>query len=182
MTSVNNSVTLIIYSMIDPSIPLTRGFMIVASMFCLSVFQTASLHQYFERVFDTGIKVKSSLTSLIYQKSLNLSIEAKQQKSTGDIVNLMSVDTQRLQDLCQNLQLIWSGPFQMILCLFSLYQLLGNAMWIGVFILGITVPLNTTVFRYQKKLQKAQMLVKDERTGLISEILNNIRSIQRQIR
>lgn len=163
---------------LDKSIPLTKGFMIVASMFSLSVLQTASLHQYFERVFDTGIKVKSSLTSLIYQKSLNLSIEAKQQKSTGDIVNLMSVDTQRLQDLCQNLQLIWSGPFQMILCLVSLYNLLGNAMWIGVFILAITVPLNTTIFKYQKSLQKAQMKVKDERTGLISEILNNIKSLK----
>lgn len=163
---------------LDRSIPLTKGFMIVAAMFSLSVLQTASLHQYFERVLDTGIKVKASLTSLIYQKSLNLSIEAKQQKSTGDIVNLMSVDTQRLQDLCQNLQLIWSGPFQMILCLVSLYNLLGNAMWVGVFILAITVPLNTSIFKYQKTLQKAQMKVKDERTGLISEILNNIKSLK----
>ncbi|GMM31438.1 ATP-binding cassette glutathione S-conjugate transporter [Martiniozyma asiatica (nom. inval.)] len=162
----------------DHSIPLTRGFMIVGAMFLLSILQTASLHQYFERVFDTGIKVKSSLTSLIYEKSLNLSVEAKQQKSTGDIVNLMSVDTQRLQDLCQNLQLIWSGPFQMILCLISLYNLLGNAMWIGVFVLGVTVPLNTAIFRYQKSLQKTQMKVKDERTGLISEILNNIKSLK----
>lgn len=162
----------------DTSIPLTKGLMIVSAMFSLSILQTVSLHQYFERVLDTGIKVKSSLTSLIYQKSLNLSIEAKQAKSTGDIVNLMSVDTQRLQDLCQNLQLIWSGPFQMILCLVSLYQLLGNAMWIGVFILGVTVPLNTAIFKYQKTLQKAQMKVKDERTGLISEILNNIKSLK----
>lgn len=162
----------------DPSIPLTRGFMIVISMFSLSVVQTASLHQYFERVFDTSIKVKSSLTALVYQKSLNLSIEAKKAKTTGDIVNLMSVDTQRLQDVCQNLQLIWSGPFQIILCLVSLFNLLGNSMWVGVFILFITVPLNTRIFRFQKKLQKEQMKVKDERTGLISEILNNIKSLK----
>lgn len=162
----------------DPSIPLTRGFMIVMSMFSLSVIQTASLHQYFERVYDTSIKVKSSMTALVYQKSLNLSIEAKKAKTTGDIVNLMSVDTQRLQDVCQNLQLIWSGPFQITLCLISLYNLLGNAMWVGVGILVITVPLNTRLFRFQKKLQKDQMKVKDERTGLISEILNNIKSLK----
>lgn len=162
----------------DPSIPLTKGFMIVISMFTLSVIQTASLHQYFERVYDTSIKVKSSLTSLVYQKSLTLSVEAKSEKTTGDIVNLMSVDTQRLQDVCQNVQLIWSGPFQITLCLISLYSLLGNAMWIGVFILVITVPLNTRIFKFQKKLQKDQMKIKDERTGLISEILNNIKSLK----
>lgn len=162
----------------DPTLPLTRGFMIVFGMFSLSVLQTASLHQYFERVFDTGIKVKSSLTSMVYKKSLSLSVEAKSSRTTGDIVNLMSVDTQRLQDLCQNLQLIWSGPFQIILCLISLYNLLGNAMWIGVTILLFTIPLNTRLYNYQKNLQKTQMRVKDERTGLISEILNNIKSLK----
>lgn len=162
----------------DSSVPLTKGFMIVIAMFCLSVTQTASLHQYFERVYDTSIKVKSSVTSLVYKKSLVLSVEAKSAKSTGDIVNLMSVDTQRLQDLTQSLQLIWSGPFQIALCLISLYNLLGNSMWIGVFILVISLPLNTTLFKYQKNLQKAQMKVKDERTGLISEILNNIKSLK----
>lgn len=162
----------------DKSIPLTRGFMIVLAMFGLSVLQTAFLHQYFERSYDTSIKVKSSLTAIVYQKSLDLSVEAKNEKTTGDIVNLMSVDTQRLQDMCQTLQLIWSGPFQIILCLISLYKLVGNAMWLGVLILVITVPLNTQVFKIQKKLQKAQMKVKDERTGLISEILNNIKSLK----
>ncbi|QPG74364.1 hypothetical protein FOA43_001691 [Brettanomyces nanus] len=162
----------------DHSIPLTRGFMIVTAMFGFSVVQTAALHQYFQRVFDTGIKIKSSLNCLIYKKALVLSPEAKQKKSTGDIVNLMSVDTQRLQDLCQNLQIIWSGPFQITLCLISLYQLIGNAMWVGVCILLITFPLNTIVFRKQRVLQKRQMKVKDERTGLISEMLNNIKSLK----
>ncbi|TID19224.1 hypothetical protein CANINC_003794 [Pichia inconspicua] len=162
----------------DHSIPLTKGFMIVFAMFSLSVLQTAALHQYFERVFDTGIKVKSSLTSMVYNKSLSLSIEARSSRTTGDIVNLMSVDTQRLQDLCQNLQLIWSGPFQITLCLISLYNLLGNSMWIGVTVLLFTIPLNTRLYNYQKNLQKKQMKVKDERTGLISEILNNIKSLK----
>ena len=162
----------------DHTIPLTRGFMIVTGMFGVSIIQTAALHQYFERVFDTGIKVKSSLNCLIYQKALTLSPEAKQKKSTGDIVNLMSVDTQRLQELCRNLQLLWSGPFQITLCLFSLYKLIGNAMWVGVFIMVISVPLNTFVFGILKRLQKRQMKIKDERTGLISEILNNIKSLK----
>ena len=56
------------------------------------------------------MKIKSSLTSVVYNKSLVLSNEARQESSTGDIVNLMSVDVQRLQDLVQNLQIIWSGP------------------------------------------------------------------------
>lgn len=159
-------------------LPLTKGLMIAGAMFVVSVTQTAFLHQYFQRAFDLGMKIKSSLTSVIYDKSLNLSNEAKQASNTGDIVNLMSVDVQRLQDLVQNLQIIWSGPFQITICLYSLHGLLGNSMWAGVAIMVIMIPLNAVIARYQKKLQKTQMKYKDERSRLISEILNNIKSLK----
>lgn len=162
----------------DDPIPLTKGFMIAGSMFVVSVTQTGCLHQYFQRAFDLGMKIKTSLTSIIYNKSLVLSNETKQESSTGDIVNLMSVDVQRLQDLVQNLQIIWSGPFQIILCLLSLHNLLGRAMWAGVGIMLIMIPLNGVIAKYQKKLQKRQMKNKDERSRLISEILNNIKSLK----
>lgn len=159
-------------------LPLTRGLMIAGSMFVVSVGQTTCLHQYFERAFDMGMKFKSALTSVIYNKSLVLSNETKQASTTGDIVNLMSVDVQRLQDLTQNIQIIWSGPFQIILCLVSLYNLLGNSMWAGVCIMLIMIPLNGVIARYQKKLQRTQMKNKDERSRLISEIMNNIKSLK----
>lgn len=159
-------------------IPLTRGFMIAGAMFVVSVVQTAFLHQYFQRAFDMGMKIKSALTSVIYDKALVLSNETKQKSTTGDIVNLMSVDTQRLQDLIQNLQIVWSGPFQIVLCLYSLYNLLGPSMWAGVFVMVIMIPLNGVIAKYQKKLQKTQMKNKDERSRLISEILNNIKSLK----
>lgn len=159
-------------------LPLTKGFMIAFAMFVVSVSQTAALHQYFQRAFDIGMQIKSALISRIYKKSLVLSNEAKQQSNTGDIVNLMSVDTQRLQDLFQNLQMVWSGPLQIILCLISLHGVLGPSMWAGVVIMVIMVPLNTAIAKYQKKLQKTQMGYKDERSRLTSEILNNIKSLK----
>ncbi len=165
------------YSNSNPD-SITKGASIAIGMFLVSVIQTAVLHQYFQRVFDTGMKVKTSLTSIIYKKSLVLSNEERAISNTGDIVNLMSVDTQRLQDLAQFLQMIWSGPFQLILCLVSLYNLLGNSMWAGVAITAIMIPLNARIARYQKDLQKKQMKNKDQRTRLISEILNNIKSLK----
>lgn len=161
----------------DP-LPLTKGFMIAGAMFVVSVCQTGFLHQYFQIAFDLGMKIKSSLTSVIYNKSMVLSNDAKQQSNTGDIVNLMSVDIQRIQDLVQYVQIAWSGPFQIFLCLYSLHGLLGNSMWIGVLIMIVMIPLNSLLARYQKKLQKTQMKYKDERSRLTSEILNNIKSLK----
>ncbi|KAI5956694.1 YCF1 [Candida theae] len=159
-------------------LPLTRGLLIAVGMFVVSIVQTACLHQYFQRAFDFGMKIKSSLTSTVYDKSLVLSNESKQESSTGDIVNLMSVDVQRLQDLSQNLQIVWSGPFQIIICLYSLHGLIGNSMWAGVAIMVIMIPLNAAIARKQKQLQKTQMKYKDKRSRLINEILNNIKSLK----
>jgi len=158
--------------------PVIRGAAISLAMFAVSVAQTALLHQYFQRAFETGMRVKSSLTSMIYAKSMRLSNEGRASKSTGDIVNYMAVDTQRLQDLTQYGQMLWSAPFQIVLCMVSLYQLVGISMLAGVGAMILMVPVNGLIARIMKNLQKKQMKNKDARTRLVTEILNNMKSIK----
>lgn len=158
--------------------PVIRGAAISLAMFAVSVSQTVLLHQYFQRAFETGMRVKSSLTSMIYAKSMRLSNEGRASKSTGDIVNYMAVDTQRLQDLTQYGQMLWSAPFQIVLCMASLYQLVGISMLAGVGAMILMVPINGLIARIMKNLQKKQMKNKDARTRLVTEILNNVKSIK----
>lgn len=158
--------------------PIVRGAAIALAMFFVSVSQTALLHQYFQRSFETGMRIKASLTAAIYSKSTRLSNEGRAAKTTGDIVNYMAVDTQRLQDLAQYGQQLWSAPFQIVLCMLSLYQLLGWSMFAGVAAMIIMIPLNGWIARIMKTLQKEQMKNKDMRTRLMTEILNNMKSIK----
>jgi ATP-binding cassette subfamily C (CFTR/MRP) protein 1 len=158
--------------------PVIRGAAIALAMFAVSISQTACLHQYFQRSFETGMRIKSSLTAAIYSKSTRLSNEGRAAKSTGDIVNYMAVDTQRLQDLAQYGQQLWSAPFQIVLCMLSLYQLLGYSCFAGVAAMFVMIPINGVIARWMKTLQKEQMKNKDSRTKLISEILNNMKSIK----
>lgn len=158
--------------------PVLRGVAIALAMFIVSVTQTMCLHQYFQRAFDSGMRVKSGLTALIYAKSLRLSSEGRSSKTTGDIVNHMAVDQQRLSDLTQFGMQLWSAPFQITLCMLSLYQLLGVSMFAGVAVMILMIPLNGAIARMMKRLQIIQMGNKDSRTRLMTEILNNIKSIK----
>ncbi|CCG82393.1 putative ABC metal ion transporter [Taphrina deformans PYCC 5710] len=162
----------------DTPDPKIKGFAIAISMFLVSLFQSAFLHQYFQRAFEVGMRIRSALTSTIYKKSLVLNSEGRAEKSTGDIVNLMSVDTQRVSDLTQYGQIVWSAPFQIILCLISLYQLVGISMIAGIVIMVIMIPINAFVSKIMKNNQKAQMKNKDARTRLTTEILSNIKTIK----
>ncbi|KAH9975853.1 P-loop containing nucleoside triphosphate hydrolase protein [Lactifluus volemus] len=142
------------------------GLSIAAIMFGAAIIQSIVLHQYFQRCFDTGMR-----------KALVLSNDERG-KTTGDIVNLMSVDASRLQDLCAYGLMAISAPFQVTLAFISLYNLLGWSAFVGVAIMLFSVPLNTVIANFLKNLQVQQMKNKDKRSRLMSELLANVRSIK----
>jgi ABC-type multidrug transport system fused ATPase/permease subunit len=162
----------------DEPQPVIQGTVIALAMFTVSVTQTLCLNQSIQRVFQTGIRIKSAVISAIYAKSLRLSNEGRAAKSTGDIVNLMGVDSQRLLELTNFGQYLWSAPLQIILCMASLYQLLGYSMLAGVIVMIVMIPINGLISRILKNLQQRQMKNKDTRTRLVAEIINNMRSIK----
>jgi ATP-binding cassette subfamily C (CFTR/MRP) protein 1 len=162
----------------DKPQPPVKGFSIALAMFCVSLTQSVGNNQFMNSVFELGLRVKAGLTSVIYKKSLRLSNEARSGASTGDIVNYMVVDTQRVSDLSRQGFQLWSAPFQIILCMISLYQLLGWVGFAGVAVMGIMIPINMMIAKEQKRLQKIQMKNKDARIRCTTEILVNIKSIK----
>ena len=158
--------------------PIVKGAAIALAMFACALFQTTMVHQYFQLSFVTGMRIKGGLASTVYKKSLRLSNEGRAAKTTGDIVNYMAVDTQRLQDLTQFAQQAWSAPFQIIICMISLYNLVGWSMMAGIGIMIVFMPLQGWVARIMRNLQKQQMKNKDARSRLINEIITNMKSIK----
>jgi hypothetical protein len=69
--------------------PASHGFALSASIFLVAVVQTSFLHQYFQRCFTTGMRVRAGLVSAIFKKSLRLSNEDRAGKSTGETINIM---------------------------------------------------------------------------------------------
>ncbi|KAJ7760397.1 P-loop containing nucleoside triphosphate hydrolase protein [Mycena metata] len=155
----------------------TEGFAIAICMFVASVIQTILLNQYFQRVFETGMRVRAGLVTAIFSKALILSND-ESGRSTGDIVNLMSVDAIRMQDLCTFGLIILSAPLQITLAFISLYSLLGWACFVGVGVMVLSLPLSTALARVLKRMQEQQMKNRDQRTRLMSELLSNIKSIK----
>ena len=91
--------------------------------------------------------------------------------TVGEIVNLMSVDAQKLADSPMFLQILWSSPIQISLAMFFLWTTLGPSILAGVALLLTLIPTNIFILRRVKKLQVKQMKLKDRRVKLMSEIL-----------
>jgi hypothetical protein len=54
-------------------------------MFATAICQTMFLHQYFQRCFATGMRVRAALVTAIYQKTLVLSNASRQQSTVGEV-------------------------------------------------------------------------------------------------
>lgn len=86
-------------------------------------------------------------------QALLLNNSARKESTAGEIVNLMSVDAQRLMDLMTYLNALWSSPFQIIVSLYFLYNTMGVSILAGVGVMLLMVPTNILVSRIARKLQ-----------------------------
>ena len=161
---------------------LETGMAYVFLMLCSAAVQTMVLHQYFHRCFRTGMRLNVATISLVYNKSLRIdgagrSTDAKQ-RTSGEIVNLMAVDAQRLQDFAPQLHALWSSPYQITITLIFLHWVVGWATIAGIMVMLLQIPAVTLVARRIRLAQRALMTIKDERIKLTNEAFGSIRLLK----
>uniref|UniRef100_A0A670IZ84 ATP binding cassette subfamily C member 3 n=1 Tax=Podarcis muralis TaxID=64176 RepID=A0A670IZ84_PODMU len=162
----------------NKSAPLWWGYLTAALMFSSAVLQTIILHQHFQYCFVTGMRLRTGIIGMIYRKALVITNSAKRSSTVGEIVNLMSVDAQRLMDLTTFLNMVWSAPLQICLALAFLWQELGPSVLAGVAVMVLLIPFNAVIAIKTRALQVQQMRYKDSRIKLMNEILNGIKVLK----
>ncbi|XP_069761773.1 multidrug resistance-associated protein 1 isoform X2 [Narcine bancroftii] len=155
--------------------PVWQGYFYAFLLFFCALIQTIFLHQYFEICFVTGMRIKTAVIGAVYRKALVITNAARRTSTVGEIVNLMSVDAQKLMDLITYLNMIWSAPLQIILAMYFLWQNLGPSVLAGVAVMILLVPITSVIAMKTKNYQVTQMKEKDDRIKLMNEILNGIK-------
>ncbi|XP_069116796.1 ATP-binding cassette sub-family C member 10-like [Argopecten irradians] len=123
-------------------------------------------------------RIRISVMTTIFQKALRVSTVALSQFSTGEIVNFLSTDTNRILQMLSCFHTLWSIPLQIVLCMYILYQLVGMAFLGGLVVAMGLVPINKFVSTNQIALGKVLMKQKDDRTKIINEVLGGIKTIK----
>ena len=65
----------------------------------------------------------------------------------------MAVDAQRVMQLIQSLNQLWSAPFQICVAIYFLYVTMGVAVLAGLGMLIMLIPLNLLITRLARKIQ-----------------------------
>ncbi|KAK3735282.1 hypothetical protein RRG08_060049, partial [Elysia crispata] len=155
-----------------------KGYVYAASFFIVSEFGSIMFNQNFHIGLSLGMRIKAALIAAVYKKSLTVSNEAKKETTVGEIVNLMSVDCQRMQDVTGYLWMLWSAPLQIFLALYLLWNILGPSTLAGLGVMLLLMPLNGLVAAKMRKFQIQQMKFKDQRIKLMTEVLNGMKVLK----
>lgn len=89
-----------------------------------------------------GFKMKVSITSLVYRQILKHKSSTLSELSTGNLVNLLTSDTERIINLAPSLNELWAMPVQVAVSIILLYLQIGVSCIVGVAFLVVLVPLN----------------------------------------
>ena len=82
-----------------------------------------------------------------------MSSKARQNRTVGEIVNLMSIDAQRLLDLVTYLYAVYTTLLKIIVALFLLHRVLGPSVFAGFGVMILLIPLNLIATKRGKKYQ-----------------------------
>nr|CAD7262111.1 unnamed protein product [Timema shepardi] len=126
-----------------------------------------------------GMKIRVACCSLVYRKTLRLSRTALGQTETGKMVNLLSNDVNRFEQLTYFLHYLWVLPIQTIIIIAIIWQWVGVSAAIGVGTIFMqTIPVQLFISKFTSKLRMKIATRTDERVRMMSEIISGIQVIK----
>ncbi|KAM1873466.1 hypothetical protein ACFX13_007298 [Malus domestica] len=157
-----------------------EGYVLVSAFLFAKLVECLTQRHWFFKTQQAGVRIRAVLVTAIYNKGLTLSCQSKQGHTSGEIINFMTVDAERIGDFTWYMHYPWIILVQVGFALVILYINLGLAA-IATLIATIIVMLaNVPLGSLQKKFQDKLMKSKDKRMKATSEILRNMRILKLQ--
>ena len=178
MTFANPVILNLLLVWLDSNRPLWQGIMFAFLMFAVSLVDSMLSNTYEYNLWLDALKMRSAVTDAIYQKAFRLSPSCRSKYTTGQIVNLMAVDAQKIFDFMMFFNFIWVSPLQITIASFLLWQQLGIATLAGVAVMLTLIPLNAYVTKFTRRCQIQMMEEKDKRAKMLNEVFAGIKVLK----
>ncbi|KAE8125408.1 hypothetical protein FH972_020219 [Carpinus fangiana] len=157
-----------------------EGYVLVSVFFAAKLVQCLSQRQLRFKLQQIGIRVRSVLVTMIYNKSLTLSWQSKQCHTTGEMINFMAIDADRVGAFSWYMSSTWMVLVEVPIALLILYKNLGLASIVAFIATILFMLANIPLAKLEEKFQDKVMESKDRRMKATSEILRNMRILKLQ--
>ncbi|GKZ73873.1 hypothetical protein AnigIFM50267_010812 [Aspergillus niger] len=121
------------------------------------------------------VSIRGGLVSLIYNKSVDLSITSVEEKAA---LTLMSTDIDRITMSCADMHHAWTAVIEVAVALYLLYTQLGVGFLAPGLCFACAVVAMAACTRLYPRYQNAWVEAIQERTSITSSMLGSIRSLK----
>ncbi|NXF22407.1 MRP4 protein, partial [Rhodinocichla rosea] len=135
-------------------------------------------HLYFYHVQRAGMKLRVAMCHMIYRKALRLSNVAMAKTTTGQIVNLLSNDVNKFDQVTIFLHFLWAGPLQAVAVTVLLWMEIGPSCLAGMAVLIILLPVQTCIGRLFSSLRSKTAALTDVRIRTMNEVISGMKIIK----
>ncbi|KAJ8350063.1 hypothetical protein SKAU_G00251930, partial [Synaphobranchus kaupii] len=135
-------------------------------------------HLYFYHVQRAGMKIRVAMCHMIYKKALCLSSAAMGKTTTGQIVNLLSNDVNKFDEVTIFLHFLWAGPLQAVAVIGLLWYEIGPSCLAGMAVLIFLMPLQTLFGRLFSTFRSKTATFTDGRIRTMNEVVSGMRIIK----
>jgi ATP-binding cassette subfamily C (CFTR/MRP) protein 1 len=144
---------------------------------CFALFLNAfGNHRHRHLAMKTGVIMRAALINVLYARVLRLSPQGRSDLTTGEVTTLVAVDTQKLYEVTQEANLIWSLPLSVVLVTIFLILVMGPVTLIGIAILILFVPMASFVTNKMLQVRQARVKATDRRIEISSSMLQGIKT------
>ncbi|KAI7739636.1 hypothetical protein M8C21_020488, partial [Ambrosia artemisiifolia] len=157
-----------------------QGYVLVAAFLVSKIIECFTHRHWCFKLQQVGIKARAAIVAIIYQKGLTKFRNTKQGNSSGEIINFMAVDAERIGDYAWYMHDFWLVFVQVGVALVLLYKNLGLAFIASLITTILVLLANLPLGNILEKLQDDLMKSKDKRMKSTSETLRNMRILKLQ--
>lgn len=148
--------------------------------FALLIFLTAvvnafATHRHRHLATKSGVIMRAAVVNVIYENTLKLTPLGKRGLNSGEVINLVAIDTQKLFEVAQEGHLIWSCPMSMILVAIFLFVIMGPTTIVGMVVLFLFVPVVQKIASRMLKIRHIRAKLTDERVETVNAMLQGIK-------
>ncbi|CAF1122210.1 unnamed protein product [Adineta steineri] len=155
----------------DNNRPSYEGYLYAIGLGFAIVLQALIHHQYFFRATRNGMHIRIALSSIIYKRLLSLPTSAIRKTTTGQIINLISNDVSKFEELFTIIHFMWAAPLEAIIVFIIIWKQIGIPTLFGYGVLLLSVPLQLFFSKKFGTYRKSAVEWADKRVKVINEIL-----------
>lgn len=151
----------------------------IASMVICTIISVLIMHHMTVQTLQFGMRIRVSCSSLLYRKLLRLNKSSISQTGTGQIMNLLSNDVTRFDQLTLFLNFIWIMPIQIVIVGTIMWRKIGISVLVGIgslLVISLIVQGNFSVL--SRKIRAMIAPLTDRRVQLMSELVAGIQVVK----